>query len=284
MQPFSYDHSGLFAHYSIDYHPVDENFFMHAHECYELYYFLSGHAVFWVEGTPYPLRSDDIMIFNIAETHRISVQSDVPYERAAVLFNSAMLDQVDPEHTLLTPFCSRTLGHDNRFHSSDFRDGYWKHCLTNMFSEAENRRLQISVNLLPLLNELNYAFSNKKGKSGDNQDDMPQLIVQYINENIFDFLSADEVACKFSISKSSLFAMMKKTTGTTFWNYITIKRLLYARQQLLMGHKPMEVYARCGFQDYTTFYRAYRSKFGTSPKQVFSQLTTEWMHHKEEAL
>lgn len=268
MQPFTYDQDGLFAHYSYDQHPRDEMFYMHAHECYELYYFLRGHAVFWVEGTPYPLRPDDVMIFNIAETHKISVQSDMPYERAAVLFTSDILDKADPEHTLLYPFCSRSLGRDNCFHPGDFKDSYWKYCLNNMFGDAENRRLQINVNLLPLLNELNRAFSNKKGRMGDNQNDLSQQILRYINENIFESLSADMVVSKFSISKSSLFAMMKKMTGTTFWSYITVKRLLRARQLLLSGGKPTEVYAQCAFQDYTTFYRAYRKQFGISPKQV----------------
>ena len=32
------------------------------------------------------------------------------------------------------------------------------------------------------------------------------------------------------------------------------------------GEKATKVYQRCGFRDYVTFYRAYKAKFGVSPK------------------
>jgi methylphosphotriester-DNA--protein-cysteine methyltransferase len=51
-----------------------------------------------------------------------------------------------------------------------------------------------------------------------------------------------------------------------------IKRLpryfRYLRELLRQGKKPTEVFSSCGYQDYSTFYRAYLQFFGYSPKEL----------------
>ena len=267
MKISSYTYDDFYVHYSLDQKPNPSSFNMHAHEQYELFCFLGGNATFWVEGTPYPLERDDIMLFNIAESHRISVDPDVPYERIALLFTPDFLEKIDPTGQLLRPFTTHGLGKNNILHSSDFSSRDWKSCLTNIFADnAHDRRLRILTNLLPLLNEVNdaYVHRSEKQETGDN---LSQRIFEYINSNLSSDLSADMVAAEFFISRSFLFALFQKTAGTTFWSYITIKRLLKAKQLLIAGMKPTKVYAMCGFKDYSTFYRSYRKHFGTSPKQ-----------------
>ena len=263
----AYTYDDFYVHYSLDQKPVPSSFNMHAHEQYELFCFLSGNATFWVEGTPYPLSRDDIMLFNIAESHRIAVDPDMPYERIALLFTPDFLEKIDPTGQLLRPFTTHGLGKNNILHSSDFSNRYWKNCLTNIFAEnAQDRRLRILTNLLPLLNEVNDAYVHRSEKQ-EPEDNLTQRIFEYINSNLSSDLSADMVAAEFFISRSFLFSLFQKTAGTTFWNYITIKRLLKAKQLLNAGIKPTKVYAMCGFKDYSTFYRSYRKQFGTSPRQ-----------------
>jgi len=267
MKISSYSYENFYVHYSLDQEPDPASFSMHAHEQYELFCFLGGNAVFWVEGTPYRLEPDDVMLFNIAESHRISVDPNTPYERIAILFTPDFLDQIDPACQLLRPFTTHGLGKNNILHPGDFSSRYWKSCLTNIFADdARDRRLRILTNLLPLLNEVNDAFTHRAEKS-EAHGDVSQRVFEYINTNLASDLSADVVAKELFISRSVLFSLIRKATGTTFWNYVTIKRLLKAKQLLGGGMKPTKVYAVCGFKDYSTFYRAYFKHFGTSPKQ-----------------
>lgn len=267
MKISAYTYDNFFVHYSLDQNPDPASFAMHAHEQYELFCFLSGNATFWVEGTPYSLSPDDVMLFNIAESHKISVDPNTPYERIAILFTPCFGDQIDPAGQLLLPFTTHGLGKNNILHSSDFASRYWKSCLTNIFSEnAKDRRLHILTNLLPLLNEISVAF-NCRSEKNDTQNDLPQRVFEFINSNLSSDLSAESVAQEFFISKSFLFSLIRKTTGTTFWSYVTLKRLLKARQLLNIGMKPTKVFSVCGFKDYSTFYRAYVKQFHTSPKQ-----------------
>ena len=267
MKISSYTYDDFYVHYSLDQKPDPANFSMHAHEQYELFCFLGGNATFWVEGTPYPLSPDDVMLFNIAESHRISVDPDTPYERIALLFTSDFLEKIDPTGQLLRPFTTHGLGKNNILHPSDFGSRYWKNCMTNIFAEqAHDRRLRILTNLLPLLNEVNDAYVHRSEKN-EPEDNLSQRIFEYINSNLANDLSADVVAEEFFISRSFLFSLFQKTAGTTFWSYVTIKRLLKAKQLLNDGMRPTKVYAVCGFKDYSTFYRAYCKHFGTSPRQ-----------------
>jgi AraC-like DNA-binding protein len=53
--------------------------------------------------------------------------------------------------------------------------------------------------------------------------------------------------------------------GISVYRYIMIKRLLMARQLLAAGEPAGQVCANCGFSDYTSFYRAFKTEYGISP-------------------
>ena len=41
---------------------------------------------------------------------------------------------------------------------------------------------------------------------------------------------------------------------------------VFPKELLLGGENPYRVYEKCGFNEYSSFYRAYKSEFGVSPK------------------
>ena len=68
--------------------------------------------------------------------------------------------------------------------------------------------------------------------------------------------------------------MFKALTGTTVWDYIVTKRIMKARMLLQSGERPYDIYLKCGFKDYCSFFKAYKLKFGVSPKQDFKSKKT----------
>lgn len=250
-----------------DEHPDPDYFDMHAHEYYELLYFVAGDASMWVEGANYPLRPRDLMVFNIAETHSIVINSDRPYERIILQIKSKLFSSIDPEHKLFIPFTSRGLGESNRLRPEDFEDTYWETCIKKMLTPDKAKSLQFMANVPALLNELRCAFEHTDSGRASTEDNLPSRIINYINTNISEDLTPDKIAAKFYISRSKLYALFRETTGSTIWKYITVKRLLIAKELLQRGEKPMDVYLKCGFHDYTAFFKAYKAKFGISPKQ-----------------
>ena len=59
----------------------------------------------------------------------------------------------------------------------------------------------------------------------------------------------------------------KEYTGITIHQYLLTRRVLMAQDLIQQGMKPNEVAPKCGFQDYTSFYRAFKSRTGLSPEQ-----------------
>ena len=55
--------------------------------------------------------------------------------------------------------------------------------------------------------------------------------------------------------------------GISLMKYIRQKRLLMARHLLEKGERPLSIYSKCGFSDYTTFYKAYVKYFGKAPSE-----------------
>ena len=45
------------------------------------------------------------------------------------------------------------------------------------------------------------------------------------------------------------------------------KKVLLAHRKIRHGRKPTEIYLECGFSNYPSFYRAYVSYFGHSPRE-----------------
>ena len=97
-------------------------------------------------------------------------------------------------------------------------------------------------------------------------------IVKYINNHLSEELSLDIICDRFFISKSHINRKFKKVIGSTVWEYINIKRLLLAKELLHNGISPTNVYLKCGFKDYCTFFRAYKAKFGVSPKSSMHKI------------
>ena len=263
---FSYRDEDIDMHYSRDGKPVPSDFKMHTHEMYELYYFVGGNGIYKVEGTRYPLQKGDILIMRPAEAHYIDITDNKPYTRLSVNFKANLFSYIDPDGKLLAPFNGRKIGTFNRYRAENFKSDAYSVFIKNIMTDSPDRRVQTITNLLPLLNEIYLAFGSvtetEINKSLDSR------IISYINRHISEDITLDAICEKFYISKTHLCRIFKKATASTVGEYITVKRLVNARQLILSGTPPTKAYLQCGFRDYSVFYRAYKKKYGISPSKV----------------
>ena len=94
----------LYFHYSLDEVPNPSHFYMHVHHVYEILYIIRGKGSFYVEGKEYRI-SDGCFIFTRpGETHKMNIDTSVPYERMGIHFPESLFSQVDPEKRLLKLF------------------------------------------------------------------------------------------------------------------------------------------------------------------------------------
>lgn len=262
---FSYSDNDISINYKRDKSPIPSEFRMHTHELYELYYFMEGSGIYRVEGTPYPLQKGDIFIMRPAEVHHIDITDNKPYTRLSLNFNQKLLENIDPDGKLLAPFNNRKIGTFNCYRAENFKSDAYSVFIKNLITDSRDRRIQIITNLLPLLNEISIAFDSvtetEINKSLDSK------IISYVNRHITENITLDDICESFYISKAHLCRIFKKATASTVGEYITVKRLVKARQLILSGVAPTKVYLQCGFRDYSVFYRAYKNQYGIAPSK-----------------
>ena len=101
-------------------------------------------------------------------------------------------------------------------------------------------------------------------------NDLVSAAVNYIDRNLLTLSSIEELCRELYVTKSHLHHLFVKHLHVTPKKYITTKRLAMAQREICFGGKPTEVYTKCGFTDYSAFYRAYKSHFGRPPSEKVS--------------
>ncbi len=242
--------------------PDQANFHMHIHEEHELYCFLRGKVRIYVEGQLYAPKPGDVFFFKRGEVHNTIQQCPAPYERICVNFREDVL--LESESLELGAFLNDRLSNGGKYYPAALRQGTnWLHYLTRMCEAdtPQERRLYLTVMLTEL--SKNPQWCSEEGGARDNVTD----VIEYIKQHLTESLDLDQICKKFFISRSHLNRKFKSMTNSTVWDYITTERLLLAKEMLHNGVSPTCVATQCGFEEYATFYRAFKKKYNCSPRE-----------------
>ena len=249
-----------------------KEFAYHYHDFHKVVIFISGKVVYHIEGKAYQLRPWDILLVNRHAIHRPEIDPSVPYERFILWIQNDILWQEllkcfqkanDRNYNLVrlnSALQEKMKDILFELETSTKSDGYGKEILT------QSLFLQFMVYLNRIFLEKQYIF-DKKSYTFDSQI---ANILQYINHNLKADLSVEALAAKYYVSKYHLMRKFKEETGYTLHNYIVNKRLLMARTLISEGMPVLKAAQESGFAEYSTFSRAYRRQFKTSPSEKVS--------------
>jgi len=268
---FTYRDKEVYCHHTLDETPRAGDFQMHAHEWMEIFYLISGKCSYLVEGSRYEVHPGDILIMRAAETHMPEIGEDEPYERIAIHFSSALLAGVPGGERLLKPFMDRPLGHRNLYSGSGEGDPRLRAAFAGFdFEGIGDVKLNLLSRLLMFLTVLSSVYE-KQSVAGSESDSFQSQLVAYVNEHLFEDISLQSIADAFYRSRSQISRVFRQSTGSPLWEYVTIKRLLSAQAMLQRGVSASDACLACGFSDYSSFFRAYRARFGHSPKSDYGK-------------
>lgn len=235
----------------------------HAHSSYEIFCFLEGDARYYVEGNIYDLSPGDILIINKAEAHSLLINNCIPYSRITMNFSpESIFGNKDEIMRILN---AKPLGHFNRIHGTNEERQKWIYYLESIVTGDQNSQ---QIYLTVLINELCQKLEKRQQQPAPRTTNR---IITHINQNLSSIQSLDELCERFFISKTHLNRQFKTLTGSTVWEYITAKRLLMAQELLNAGTPPIEACEMVGYTEYSTFYRAYKQRFGISPKNDYKK-------------
>lgn len=247
---------------------------VHHHDFYEVYYLLSGQVDYWVDGRIIRMSPGDLLLINPLELHRPMVGQGSPvYERIVLWVNKEYLEGFAGGNQRLSRCFDTTLpGHTHLIHTAASERPALTARLGELVREFYSRdfgsELCAKGLFLQFMVQLNRMASHTETQQEETEALSPlvQKVLLYITEHIQEDLSLEGIASYMFISKYHLSHAFSREVGVSVYRYIMLRRLMMARQLLFSGEAAGQVCRNCGFADYTSFYRAFKSEYGVSPR------------------
>ena len=250
----------------------NSSFYIHYHTFYEIYYFAAGDADYLVEGKEYHLTPNSLILLSPNMFHGVRVNSDVPYIRYAVHFDPGILPP-ERRNMLISSFPGNQKNSPREAfyeHTEDYQlEIYLKHLVSSeRYQPIISDKQYSTIFLEALLAQISMMSQTlRPTRITYSAPDTITDIIRYLNNHLTESISLDSLSSQFFISKYYMNRAFKKATGTTVMDYLTYKRIVMARQLMLNGDSASAAAQKCGFGDYSSFYRAYRKVMGYSPSK-----------------
>ncbi len=248
----------------------------HSHDYYELYFFCEGSASIYIEEYAFRLNPGDMVLFPPERMHRaLFHDSAARYERMLLYIRRDALREIGmPDCDLLAAMDG--IAQRAQFHRSldeekqAFVRQMFREAAGHGIVEAPYERVLTRSRVAMLVTSACKWLAEAPAEGSARAEHRMAGIIAYLNEHISEDLSLDAISARFFISKYHLLREFKNYTNRTVYQYIISKRVMLAKQRMRMGVSPTGAYQACGFQDYSSFYKAFRKETGLSPKQFAS--------------
>ena len=254
----------LYSHMSME--PQFKDFKLHTHKGYEIYIFLSGNAEYIIESKTFPMKPYDIFVTKNDELHQVKHLSYERYERIVIEINDDFLAENDcisygyvlqnrqsDTDNIISPNSSGKMrlidciGRTERYIKESYK-----------FNDTI-----VKCSIIELMHIINTIKSDSvKVKRNDNISS----IINYINDNLSKDIKLDDIARYMYMSKYHICRVFKEHTGITIKKYITNKRIKLVQNLYADGISLTSACTNAGFSSYSSFYKAYFSETGKSPK------------------
>lgn len=260
----------IFYYSDLHFKPVGE----HHHDYYEFYLFLEGDVTMVIKNLPYTLKEGDLVLVPPGVRHHALIKdSDTPYRRFVLWISRDYCDQLragSPDYVYMMKRANLDEKYVFRYTSNGFHmiQSKFLRLLEEMAGDRFGRENMIPLCLNDLILTMNRSvYEDEHPKEAGEETDLFQNLTSYIEAHLDEELSLDSIAEKFYVSKYYIAHYFKKNLGISIHQYIMKKRLDGCAAAYLAGENISKAYLRFGFGDYSSFYRAFRSEYGMSPKE-----------------
>ena len=235
----------------------------HCHKECEIYYMIDGEAEMVVEGQKFLLAPDSLLLMPSNSFHQWKYPAGRVHRRLNLHFLPEIMNKTEQD------FFKELFAEPLHFlNGSLYQLNFYFQAISDCGEMDESmQKVAVKHRIASLLTQVKFLKTRYAAKPVILDERIQRMLV-YFSEHLSEKVCLDEIAHKFGVSKNLLNTTFKNSVGITIMKYINIKRLEFARQKILNGARIGEAAYMAGFEDYTTFYRSYKSYFGCPPSEM----------------
>ena len=264
----------FYSHVTIN-NPMNVKYEVHFHDRYEILYFISGDANYYIEGHAFKLSSMDLLLINKNELHRPVFNSNNIYERIVIELKPDYLSSfMDLNYNIYDCFEKKPDIQFSIIKSDDVvfygLNKYIEKIEECISANTPEKHVMIKAYFTLLIVAINNAISKKDNVMSyaiNNYDLKTMEILDFISKNLDKKITLDLLESKFFVSKYYLCHLFKKNTGLSVGEFIACKRIMKAKELLAKNVPVMDVCLMTGYNDYSNFYKTFKKLVGISPKE-----------------
>ena len=263
-----YSSDEIRAYYSSDANIAIGGIAPHVHNVFEMIYLIEGDITYIIGEKVYNVTDNHLILTRPNLRHFIKFNNKNVYERYMITFQKSI---IHPEIYGMLPHDLDVITFQNPKHIIALFEKCGLYC-NHLIGDA------LKKILTHITEEIFLNIIISRNISPENISKTPYVVnpiikkaTDYIEKNLMDNFSLESLCKELYISKSSLHKLFVKHLEITPKRYIIAKRLTYAQKLLRGNNKPTEIFAKCGFSDYSSFYRDFKNYFGYPPSEEINQ-------------
>lgn len=245
----------------------------HYHDCYELYYLLSGERYYFIEDKTYHVKRGNFVLINSYDIHCTSSFEKYGYERILINFKRDFLEGFTDVINEINLFDNFEKGiHVVRlsFQEQHYAETILKAMLKEYNEKKAGYSVYLKASMILLLTILSRQCNAPSSAISEEYYSTNHKIISeitgYINNNYADDITLDSICEQFFISPYHFSRSFKKSTGFTFIEYLNGVRIKEAQKLLITTDLSVtDIGNRVGYKSITHFGRVFKSITGCAP-------------------
>ena len=243
----------------------------HIHDAFEFIFLKKGNVTYSINEKTYELGDNSLIITRPHKLHSIKLNNPDVYDRYVMIFDEYMIwpdiYKRLPENldvlTFKAPQNFISIFEKTDFYCKHFEGESLKNILFNTIEEIFYNIVAVSEHYPESIFYNKYTVNPVLAKA-----------IEYIEKNITKKITLDFLCGDLYISKSYLNKIFAENFNISPKKYINQYKLAFIQKELQSNAKPMEIYQKYGFSDYSAFYREYKNFFGHPPSKETGRKST----------
>lgn len=247
---------------------LNNNSHIHGKE-FEILHVINGNGTIIIKDKIYELKPNTIFFINGSEAHYTSPSVPNNYVRNKIIFPCEKLLKVSDIFSL----------------KNCIDDMFFNCCVINLTAETslkidelffemanynnpDTSKIKFLINIFSILN---FSLNNKK-ENIKNINNKIALVINFINENLQNKLTLNQICENTNVSKYYLCHKFKTTVGMTVFDYIEFARISLAKDLLTKTDNSISLISqKVGFESFAYFSKVFKSYENCTPSAFRKQ-------------